>query len=54
MVGVGGGELYLGGIGMDKVKGCDFGGIGDYFNENSLLVGGGGYEEGLLYNVVEG
>ena len=53
LVPVAGPQFYFPAIGMDKVNACDFPAIGDYFNDNTFLLPGPGYEHGFFYNLVE-
>lgn len=53
LVPVAGPQFYFPAIGMDKVNACDFPAIGDYFNDNSILLPGPGFDHGFFFNLVE-
>lgn len=50
---VAGPQFYFPAVGMDKINACIFPNIGDYFNTNSILLPGPGYDHGFFYNLVE-
>lgn len=53
LVPVAGPQFYFPAIGMDKVNAGIFPAIGDYFNHNTYLIPGSGYEHGFFYDLVE-
>ncbi len=50
---VAGPQFYFPAIGMDNVVIANFPSIGDYFNNNSILLPGPGYNHGFFYSLVE-
>ncbi len=50
---VAGPQFYFPAIGMDHVLAQHFPAIGDYFNHNSILLPGPGFEKGFFYQLVE-
>ncbi len=50
---VAGPQFYFPAIGMDNVMAQNFPAIGDYFNNNAILLPGPGYNHGFFYNLVE-
>ncbi len=50
---VAGPQFYFPAIGMDNVMAENFPAIGDYFNNNSILLPKPGYNHGFFYNLVE-
>ncbi|WP_314967760.1 phosphatase PAP2 family protein [Phocaeicola abscessus] len=53
LIPVAGPQFYFPAIGMDKVNVGVFPAIGDYFNNNSILLPGPGFDHGFFYNLVE-
>lgn len=53
LVPVAGPQFYFPAIGMDKVNAGVFPAIGDYFNHNSYLIPGPGYDQGFFFRLVE-
>ena len=53
LVPVAGPQFYFPAIGMDQVNEGIFPALGDYFNHNSILIPGPGYEHGFFYKMVE-
>ena len=53
LVPVAGPQFYFPAIGMDKVNAGIFPAIGDYFNNNSYLIPGPGFDHGFFYQLVE-
>ena len=50
---VAGPQFYFPAIGMDNVEACNFLSIGDYFNNNAILLPGPNFEQGLFFELVE-
>lgn len=53
MVPVAGPQFYFPAIGMDNVMAQHFPAIGDYFNNNDILLPGPGFDHGFFFNLVE-
>lgn len=50
---VAGPQFYFPAIGMDNVATQNFLAIGDYFNDNAILLPGPNFEQGLFFDLVE-
>ena len=53
LVPVAGPQFYFPAIGMDNVMAQHFPAIGDYFNNNDILLPGPGFDHGFFFNLVE-
>lgn len=53
LIPVAGPQFYFPAIGMDNVLATNFIAIGDYFNNNDILLPAPGYDHGFFYNLVE-